>query len=167
MGLPLGDRPATHAVSGRPARQHRRLRPGYLGLHQVRVRLSAPHGPEGPQADRRTRQPRPGPHREVPPRREPTRHQHARSTVDLTRIAATSSRNATMTPTFVKTYATADAARTAAANHRWLNANAAPMRLPALVHQEARHLEFERIHGRHAQPGDLKWLASHLGAAHA
>jgi ubiquinone/menaquinone biosynthesis C-methylase UbiE/aminoglycoside phosphotransferase (APT) family kinase protein len=52
-------------------------------------------------------------------------------------------------------------------NYRWLASLGGPMRLPRLLTADGRHLVFEHVPGRHAQPGDLAGLASHLGAAHA
>lgn len=52
-------------------------------------------------------------------------------------------------------------------NYLWLASLGGPMRLPRLLAVEGQHLVFEHVSGRHAQPGDLVGLASHLGAAHA
>lgn len=42
-----------------------------------------------------------------------------------------------------------------------------PLRLSRLLYAEDLELAFEHVSGRHAQPGDLVRLASHLGCAHA
>jgi SAM-dependent methyltransferase len=52
-------------------------------------------------------------------------------------------------------------------NYRWLAALGAPLRLPPLLAAGGRDLVFEHVDGRHAGPGDLIALASHLGALHA
>jgi|CZLB01.1.fsa_nt_gi hypothetical protein len=52
-------------------------------------------------------------------------------------------------------------------NYRWLASLGGPLRLPRLLATRGQQLYFEQISGRHACPGDLVPLASHLGAVHA
>jgi hypothetical protein len=69
-----------------------------------------------------------------------------------------------MTKVFTKPYDRQDACRAAAANHRWLNELG--VRLPALVAERSRELDFASISGRHAKPADLVPLARYLGQVH-
>jgi hypothetical protein len=65
---------------------------------------------------------------------------------------------------WTKRYQSAAACRTAAANHHWLTDLAAPV--PTLTTIGDDHLEFDHVHGRHAEPRDLPQLASLLGDLH-
>ncbi len=67
---------------------------------------------------------------------------------------------------WTKRYPTAASCQTAAANHHWLAALGVPV--PKLYTQPLgeKHLEFDHVTGRHAQPSDLLALADLLGWLH-
>lgn len=52
-------------------------------------------------------------------------------------------------------------------NYRWLAGLGGPVHLPRLLTTTGQQLGFEHVTGRHAEPGDLTALASHLGGLHA
>jgi hypothetical protein len=65
---------------------------------------------------------------------------------------------------WVKRFATVEACRVAAANYHWIASPGAPV--PALLAAHPDRLVFEYVHGHHARPGDLLWLAELLGRVH-
>ncbi len=67
---------------------------------------------------------------------------------------------------FTKRYATPQECAEARFHYDWLVGYAQPLVLPRLLTTGSRHMEFEYVHGRHATPGDLEALATHLGDAH-
>lgn len=67
----------------------------------------------------------------------------------------------------VKTYPSMAARQAAEQNYRWLATAVTPIRVPRLLRAERDRLSFEYISGRHAAPGDLVRIASHLGTLHA
>ena len=72
-----------------------------------------------------------------------------------------------MTPRlFTKHYRTPQQCAAAARHHAWLSVHARPLRQPDLHEAAPRHLVFQHVEGRHAEPGDLPRLAALLGDAH-
>jgi hypothetical protein len=71
-----------------------------------------------------------------------------------------------MTGQFVKRYSNEGARRRAEENYRWLAGLQSPLLLPQMRAATGRDLCFERIDGRHADPGDLPMLAALLGDVH-
>ncbi|MFD6934657.1 phosphotransferase [Streptomyces goshikiensis] len=66
---------------------------------------------------------------------------------------------------FTKRYDTVDAATSAAVHHGWLASLGLPV--PDLIAHHPQALDFQRLPGRHARPGDLPALGRLLGQAHA
>lgn len=71
-----------------------------------------------------------------------------------------------MSGLYVKRYASAAAAKRAAANYAWLARLQGPAHLPGLRAVGEQALWFEHVEGRHALPADLAMLAAHLGDVH-
>jgi ubiquinone/menaquinone biosynthesis C-methylase UbiE len=98
--------------------------------------------------------------------RLPDRQVTATSTV--TYLVATRHADEASTPaTHTKAYRDRAGRERAEQNYQWLSSLGGPMRLPRLLAAHGQHLLFEHVSGRHARPGDLEELASHLGATHA
>lgn len=68
---------------------------------------------------------------------------------------------------FVSRYRDIGTRQRAERNYCWLASLGAPLRLPRLLFARGLELGFERVTGRHAEPGDLTMLASHLSHVHA
>ncbi len=67
---------------------------------------------------------------------------------------------------FTKHYSDPQRCAAAVRHYAWLAAHARPLRQPELRVIGPRHLAFDEIDGRHAQPRDLPLLAAMMGDAH-